>query len=98
MRRMLAAVVALCVAGCGGIGAATTCSLTLQAVGDRVKVSFSGPDGELVVVQEGHVKWRGRGKRVFWLKDYRGADSVMVRVTTPEGRVCSARQTLREGK
>ena len=65
-------------------------------MGDRIKVSFSGPDGDLVLVQEGHVKWRGEGKRVFWLKDYRGADSVMIRVTTPDGHVCSARRTLRE--
>ena len=96
MRRMLAALVALFVAGCGGVGAATTCSLTLRAVGDRIKVSYSGPDGHLVLVQEGHVKWRGEGKRVLWLKDYRGADTVMIRVTTRDGHVCSSHRTLRE--
>jgi hypothetical protein len=95
---MLAALVALVVAGCGGVQAASTCSLALEAVGGRVKVSYAGPDGELVLVQEGHVKWRGRGKREFWLKDYRGADTVMIRVTTPGGHVCSARRTLPDTK
>ena len=38
-----------------------------------------------MLVHEGHVKWRGDGKRVFWLDDYRGADTVTVRVTTPDG-------------
>ena len=97
-RRALAALVVLSVAGCGGVHAATTCSLALQGSGGRIKASFSGADGELVLVHEGHVKWRGKGKRVFWLDDYRGADSVMVRVTTPDGRVCSARRTLSQRK
>ena len=49
-------------------------ALALQASDGRIKASFSGADGELVLVHEGHVKWRGKGKRVFWLDDYRGAD------------------------
>ncbi len=36
------------------------------------------------------------GKHVFWLDDYRGADMVMVRVTAPDGKVCSAHGTLSE--
>jgi hypothetical protein len=95
-RRALAVLVALTAAGCGGVRAASTCSLALEAAGGRIKVTFSGTEGHVVVVQEGHVKWRGDGKRLFWLNDYRGADTVMVRVTTPDGRVCSARRTLRE--
>ena len=66
-----------------------------KAADGRIKASFSGADGELVLVHEGHVKWRGKGKHVFWLDDYRGADMVMVRVTAPDGKVCSARRTLR---
>ena len=94
--RALAVLAATLVAGCGGVGAAARCSLRLETVGGRIKASFSGAEGELVLVHEGHVKWRGDGKRVFWLDDYRGADIVTVRVTTPDGHVCSALRTLRQ--
>ena len=95
-RRALAVLAASILAGCGGVHAAARCSLELQPASGRIKATFSGTDGELVLVHEGHVKWRGKGKRVFWLDDYRGADTVMVRVTTPDGHVCSALRTLRQ--
>ena len=91
--RWLVVFAAMLLAGCSGAHAG--CSLQLEAVGGRIKASFAGPGGERVLVHEGHVKWRGEGRRVFWLDDYRGADSVMVRVAAPDGRVCSARRTLR---
>ena len=87
-RRALAVLAASLIAGCGGVHAATErCSVELEAVHGRIKVSSSGAEGELVLVHEGHVKWRGKGKHVFWLDDYRGADTVMVRVTSPDGKV-----------
>ena len=97
-RRALAVLAASILAGCGGVHAVARCSLELRAADGRIKASFSGADGELVLVHEGHVKWRGKGKHVFWLDDYRGADMVMVRATAPDGKVCSAHRTLSENK
>jgi hypothetical protein len=99
MRSRLALLVALVVTGCE----ADPCSsaLDLTPAGGRIRAEFTinhaapGPDWSLVVVHEGHVAWRGRGRSgPFWIDDYDGADHVSIRATGPDGRICTAEKTL----
>jgi hypothetical protein len=58
----------------------------------RIRVD-AADDWSVVVVHDGHVAWRGRRQGPFRyrhrMKDYRGPDHVMVRVTGAGGRVCT---------
>jgi hypothetical protein len=99
MRSLLAVLGALVIAGCD----AETCrtALALDHVRGRISAHFTidhaepGPEWKLVVVHEGHVTWRGHGRPgLFWMDDYSGADHVTIRATGPEGRICTAEETL----
>lgn len=96
MRRCLSLLVLL-LAGCGTVRAASDC-LTLDVrategeLAATVAVSESA-DWHVVVVHEGHVAWRGERHGPFTythrMRDYKGPDHVMVRITGPGGKVCT---------
>jgi hypothetical protein len=99
MRRLIAVLGAFTIAGCG----ADTCrtALDLQPAGGRISAHFTVDDAEpgaewtLVVVHEGHVSWRGKGRPgPFVIDDYEGADHVSIRATGPNGRICTAEKTI----
>jgi hypothetical protein len=99
MRSRLAVLVVLLFAGCDADPCAT--ALDLTPVGGRISAHFTvdhaepGTGWRLVVVHEGHVAWRGRGRPgPFWLDDYDGADHVSIRATAADGRICTAEETL----
>ena len=99
MRSLLAVLVALSIAGCEADPCAT--ALELAPVHGRIGARFTvdhaepGPGWKVVVVHEGHVAWRGTGRPgLFWLDDYDGADHVSIRATGPDGRICTAEETL----
>jgi hypothetical protein len=58
----------------------------------RIRVDVPD-DWTIVVVHDGHVAWRGKRQGAFRyrhrMKDYRGPDHVMVRVTGAGGKVCT---------
>src|ERR1700750_3329176 len=99
MRSVLAVLGALVVVGCDADPCQT--ALSLARVDGRISARFTvdhaepGPAWRLVVVHEGRVAWRGRGRPgPFWLEDYDGADHVSIRATGPNGRICTAEKTL----
>jgi hypothetical protein len=102
MRRLIAVLGALVIAGCE----ADPCQsvLDLSPVNGRISAHFTvgdaelGADWTLVVVHEGHVAWRGKGRPgPFLLDDYDGADHVLIRATGPNGRICTAEKTISAG-
>ena len=99
MRSLLAVLGALAIVGCDADPCQT--ALDLAPVGGRISAHFTidhaepGPEWRLVVVHEGHVAWRGKGRPgPFWMDDYAGADHVSIRATGPNGRICTAEKTL----
>lgn len=97
MRHRCLPLLALALVGCGTVQAATDC-LTLDAHARRgqieAEITVSEADEvNVVVVHDGHVDWRGRRHGPFTythrMKDYKGPDHVMVRVTGPGGKVCT---------
>ncbi|RKQ84944.1 hypothetical protein C8N24_6575 [Solirubrobacter pauli] len=88
----------LLLAGCGSAAAAGEDCLRLDLrsghgeIEARVRVD-TADDWQIVVVHDGHVAWRGERRGPFRyrhrMKDYKGADHVMVRVTAPGGKVCT---------
>lgn len=88
----------LLLAGCGGAARAGADCLRLDLhsghgeIEARVRGEEAG-DWQLVVVHDGHVAWRGQRRGPFRfrhrMKDYKGADHVMVRISSPGGKVCT---------
>ena len=99
MRWLILVLSALTIAGCGAGDCRT--ALDLAPVNGRISAQFRvddsepGADWTLVVVHEGHVAWRGKGRPgPFLLDDYDGADRVRIRATGPNGRICTAEKTI----
>jgi hypothetical protein len=102
MRRLIAVLGALVIAGCGSD--ACPAGLDLRPAGGRISARFTvdhaepGADWTLVVVHEGHIAWRGKGRPgPFLIDDYDGADHVLIRATGPNGRICTAEKTISAG-
>jgi hypothetical protein len=99
MRSLLAVLGALVIVGCDADPCQT--ALDLARVDGRISAHFTidhaepGAGWSVVVVHEGHVAWRGKGRPgPFWIDDYDGADQVSIRATGPDGRICTAEKTL----
>jgi len=85
-------------AGCGSAAQAGSDCLRLDLhpghgeIETRIRVE-DADDWRIVVVHDGHVAWRGQRRGPFRythrMKDYEGADHVMVRITSPGGKVCT---------
>jgi hypothetical protein len=95
MRALLLAVAAL-LAGCGAESAGECGTLLLAHRGAQIEATFTVTQDDrwrIVVVHEGHVKWRGYQHGAFTVRqrfnDYRGADHVMARATGARGAVCT---------
>jgi hypothetical protein len=111
-RTSVALVLAALAAGCGGdshCGGGAHSSLSIWSEkGGKVGMTFelagarAGDPWRLVVVHEGHVRWRGRvvagedGRLKLYRRvgDYMGVDHVSVRAYGPGGATCSASAAL----
>jgi hypothetical protein len=97
MRRRCLPLLVLLLAGCGTAGAAADClTLDARAAHGEIEASITvtePADWTVVVVHDGHVAWRGKRHGPFAythrMRDYKGADHVMVRITGPGGKVCT---------
>lgn len=102
MRRRCLLLLALLLAGCGTVRAASDCvALDLRKSKGEIAATVRVRDPEdwrVVVVHDGHVAWRGTRHGPFTythrMKDYKGADHVMVRITGPGGKVCTKSDLL----
>ena len=98
MRRRCLPLLALLLAGCGSTATAGEDCLRLDLhhghgeIEARIRVD-EADDWQIVVVHDGHVAWRGERRGPFRyrhrMKDYTGADHVMVRISGPGGEVCT---------
>jgi hypothetical protein len=98
MRRRCLPLLVLLVAGCGSAAQAGSDCLRLDLhaghgeIEARIRVE-EPDDWRIVVVHDGHVAWRGKRRGPFAythrMRDYKGADHVMVRITGPGGKVCT---------
>ena len=111
-RRVSLALVLAVLAGCGGgsqCGGGAHSSLSVWSEkGGKVGMTFAlmgaraGDPWRLVVVHEGHVRWRGRlvagrdGRVKLYRQvgDYHGVDHVSVRAYGPDGATCAASAAL----
>jgi hypothetical protein len=87
----------LLLVACGSDAASGDCgTLELTHRGAEIEATFTVTQDDrwrIVLVHEGHVTWRGYEHGAFTVrqrvKDYRGADHVMVRATGARGAVCT---------